>query len=83
MLDIRRDGTVIYIWYEGGELRPLLVKVENLNQLDGASQPRPIRFELALPKPRKVPRSEVPASRARARRQPSAVTWVLSQVKPR
>jgi len=31
VLDITAFSTIIYIWYEGGELRPSLVRIEKLD----------------------------------------------------
>ena len=44
MLDTAKIPSIIYIWYEGGELRPALVKLEHFS-------------ELALAITREVPRS--------------------------
>ena len=45
MLDTRKIGFIIYIWYEGGELRPPLVSSGDL-------------FEFTLSQRREVPRRD-------------------------
>ena len=47
MLDIRLFSSIIYIWYEGGELRPHLVRLTGAKKLDLAP-PHQNRLSLAL-----------------------------------
>jgi hypothetical protein len=76
VLDTATVPSIIYIWYEGSQLRPALVKLEKIDHLEKVN-----RIEFRSGGERQSPMREA-AARKPAGRQVAARSLALSQTKP-